>query len=143
MANGSALKATVNGFGAVALVGAGIVLALAGIANAQEPSPPLSPPNDPTPLEGKPKPPERGPRYIVADFHIESTALGFNQGIGPAVGRDVTYNGKMYVVADVFTADGQPCFSGGSHFAIAPAGGRLVIGLKMTDPDTLNVASLK
>lgn len=144
MANGSTLKAGMNGFGAVALVVAGLALSLSGTANAQEPSPPLKHPGDTAPIEGKPKSANpAGPNDIVADLHVESTVLGFQPGIGPAVGRDVTYNGKMYVVSDIFTADGKPCFSGGSHFTIAPAGGRLVVGLKMTDPAPLNVASLK
>jgi hypothetical protein len=140
MANGSTFKTTMTGFGAMALLAAGLAVSLSNIASAQEPSPPLGAPNDPAPVQGKPKPPERGPRDLVADIHVESTVLGFDQGIGPAVGRDVTYNGKLYTVADVATANGQPSFSGGSHFAIAPAGGRLVIGLKMTDPDTVSVA---
>ena len=69
--------------------------------------------------------------------------LGFEQGIGPAVGREVSYDGKQYTVADIATANGAPCFSGGSNFTIAPAGGRLVIGLKMASPDSVNVASLR
>src|SRR3984893_9351921 len=134
MTGGCGFKATMSGFGAMALIAAG-VLSLSGQAGAQEPSPPLGAPLEAAPIEGKPIVPTPGLRDIVADFHIESTALGFQQGIGPAVGRDLTYNGKLYTVADVFTANGQPCFSGGSKFTIAPAGGRLVIGLKMANPE--------
>lgn len=132
-----------SGFGALALVTGGIVASFSGSATAQEPSPPINAPFEAAPIEGKPNPPTPGPRDIVADFHIESTALGFDQGIGPAVGRDVDYKGKHYTVADVFTANGQPCFSGGSKFAIAPAGGRLVIGLTAATPEPIAVASLK
>ncbi len=137
------LKATINGFGALALAASVAVSAFPGIAAAQEPSPPLGTPA-PKPLEGKQKsanPP--GPRDIAADFHLESTVLGFDQGVGPAVGRELDYNGKHYVVADIYTVDGQPCFSGGSHFTIAPSGGRLVVGLKSATGDSINVASLK
>jgi hypothetical protein len=132
-----------SGFGAMALVAAGIVASFSGAAVAQEPSPPINTPLEAAPIEGKPSVPTPGPRDTVADFHIESTALGFDQGIGPAVGRDVTYKGKAYTVADVFTANGQPCFSGGSKFTISPAGGRLVIGLKAATPEAITVASLK
>jgi hypothetical protein len=135
--------ATMSGFGAMALVASGIVTSFSGTACAQEPSPPIGTPLEAAPIEGKPSVPTPGPRDIVADFHIESTALGFEQGTGPAVGRDVDYKGKLYTVADVFTANGQPCFSGGSKFTIAPAGGRLVIGLKTATPEPIAVASLK
>jgi hypothetical protein len=135
------LKATINGFGALALAVSVAVSALPGIAAAQEPSPPMVP--GPKPIEGKPGTHTPSPRDITADFHLESTVLGFDQGIGPAVGRELDYNGKHYVVADIYTVDGQPCFSGGSHFTIAPAGGRLVVGLKSATGDSINVASLK
>src|SRR5471032_1631832 len=143
MTRALSLKATINGFGALALAASVAVSALPGIAAAQEPSPPLGTPA-PKPLEGKQKSPNPpGPRDVVADFHLESTVLGFDQGIGPAVGRELSYNGKQYAVADVYTADGQPCFSGGSHFTIAPAGGRFVVSDKATTGDSINVASLK
>ena len=143
MANTFRFGAMASGFGAMALVTAGIVTSFSGAALAQEPSPPINTPFEAAPIEGKPSMPTPGPRDIVADFHIESTALGFEQGIGPAVGRDVDYKGKSYTVADVFTANGQPCFSGGSKFAVAPAGGRLVIGLKTATSEPITVASLK
>jgi hypothetical protein len=143
MAGKSRFGATVNGVGAVALMTAGIVASFSDIAGAQEPSPPIKGALDGAPIEGKPSAPTPGPHDIVADFHIESTALGFEQGIGPAVGRDLDYKGKHYTVADVFTANGQPCFSGGSNFSIAPAGGRLVVGLKTAEPEAIAIASLK
>jgi hypothetical protein len=127
----------------VALMTAGIVLSFSDIAGAQEPSPPVKGALDGAPIEGKPPVPTPGAQDIVADFHIESTALGYDQGIGPAVGRDLDYKGKHYTVADVFTANGQPCFSGGSKFSIAPAGGRLVIGLAAAAPEAIAIASLK
>jgi len=143
MTRALSLKATINGFGALALAVSVAVSAFPGIAAAQEPSPPLGTPGA-KPIEGKQKSPNpSGPRDVVADFHLESTVLGFDQGVGPAVGRELGYNGKQYTVADVYTVDGQPCFSGGSHFTIAPAGGRLVVGLKSTTGDSVNVASLK
>jgi len=132
-----------SGIGAVALMTVGIVASFSDIAGAQEPSPPMKGALDGAPIEGKPTALTPGPRDVVADFHIESTALGYDQGIGPAVGRDIDYKGKHYTVADVFTANGQPCFSGGSKFSIAPAGGRLVIGLKTAAPEPIAVASLK
>ena len=135
------LKATANGFGAMALAASLVAGALPGGAAAQEPSPPLTP--DVKPIGGKQNTHVPGPRDIVADFHLESTVLGFDQGVGPAVGRELSYNGKQYTVADVYTVDGQPCFSGGSHFTIAPAGGRLVIGLKASGAASITVASLK
>ena len=79
-------------------------------------------------------------RHWVKEVKV---AMG-DLGIDPAFARrEVDYNGKRYTVADVFTANGQPSFSGGSHFAVAPAGGRLVIGLKAATSETLTVASRK
>jgi hypothetical protein len=99
MTRALSLKATINGFGALALAVSVAVFALPGNAAAQEPSPPL--------------------------------------------GGELSYNVKQYTVADIYTVDGQPCFSGGSHFTVAPAGGRLVVGLKSNAGDSINVASLK
>src|ERR1700759_1529878 len=100
MARELPFKAVINGFGALALA---VSVALPGIAAAQEPSPPLTP--DVKPLEGKPNTHVPSPRDIVPDFHLESTVLGFDQGVGPAVGREFSYNGKQYVVAEVYTAE--------------------------------------
>jgi len=134
----------IGAFGVAVIATAGLVaLSLPRTAGAQEPSPIFNPADHAPPVEGKPGHPVPSPRDAIADFHLESTVLGFDQGIGPAVGRDVTYNGKLYQVADVFTADGQPCFSGGSRFTIAPAGGRLVVGLKTAAAAAVSVASLK
>ena len=117
-------------------------VALPGLAVAQEPSPALGA-LPPAPIEGKEQLVEPAPRDIVADFHVESTVLGFERGVGPAVGREVSYDGKQYTVAAVAAANGAPCFSGGSHFTIALSGARLVIGLKPVRSDQVNVASLR
>ncbi len=135
----ASFKALVTGTGALGVSLA--VLALPRIAVAQEPAPTLSAPG-PAPIEGKQIIVEPAPRDIAADFHVELTVLGFEPGVGPAVGREVSYDGKQYTVAAVFAADGAPCFSGGSHFTIAPAGGRLVIGLRTAGP-AINVAALR
>jgi hypothetical protein len=142
MTSALSFRTAVNGVGVLALAMSVVVFALPRIADAQEPSPPLGAPG-PAPIEGKPKTGTPAPLDIVADFHVESTVLGFDQGVGPAVGREISYNGKQYTVADIYTAEGAPCFSGGSHFTIAPAGDHLVVGLKMTNPDSVVVASLK
>ena len=137
-------KALVNGFGGLALAVSLAVLAFPRIAAAQEPTPPSNPQlGAPAPIEGKQVHVEPVPGAVAADFHVRSTALGFEQGIGPAVGREVSYEGKQFTVADVFAADGQPCFSGGSPFTIAPAGGRLVIGLRTAPSGQVNVAALR
>ncbi len=143
MVKGVRQGGAIGALGVAAIAAAGLVLALPRVADAQEPSPIVNSVEHAPPVEGKPRPATPAAHDVIADFHLESTVLGFDRGIGPAVGRDVTYNGKLYLVADVFTADGQPCFSGGSRFTIAPAGGRLVIGLKMADPAAISVASLK
>lgn len=69
-------------------------------------------------------------REQLADVHVASTELGFEKGIGPAVGRQVTWRDREYEVTEVAVAGGGPSFSGGSRFAIAPAGRGLMIGLK-------------
>ena len=73
----------------------------------------------------------------IADTHVESTELGFEKGIGPAVGRTVTYRKRIYEVTDVATIGGGPTFSGGSKFTVAPEGRALSIGLKRVDPEKL------
>lgn len=125
------------------------VAVLPPAAGAQEPSPRLDPADsaplrDARPVAGQPGREAAAPaRETVADVQVESTVLGFAPGIGPAVGRNVAYNGKPYIVSDVFAADGAPCFSGGSRFTIALAGGRLVVGLRSAAPRPLNVAALE
>jgi hypothetical protein len=121
---------------------AAVALTAAGVA-AQEPSPPVQPQVAPAPIEGKPATVE-APKSIHADFQVESTALGFEQGIAPAPGSAVTYRGKLYEVAEVFAADGGPSFSGGSRFVITTEGGRLVVGLISPEGgEKVNVAQAK
>ena len=113
----------------------GVLLFLTVPAFAQEfASPPIvvQPLMAPTPKAHTPAPP-----VVVPDTHVESTELGFETGIGPAVGRTVTYHNKQYEVTDVSAIDGGPAFCGGSRFAIAPAGHRLLVGLKVIDPEKL------
>ena len=121
------------------LVG-GLLLLSAAPALAQSP-PILSTPPSPTPTivtpllaptPDKTVPP--APEPLIADSHVASTKLGFDKGIGPAVGRTITYRDKQYEVIDVAVVGGGPSFSGGSRFAIAPAGRELVIGLKAVEP---------
>ncbi len=102
-------------------------------ALAQEFAPaPLSVPPlmAPTPRSSAPMAPPK-----VADTHVESTKLGFEKGIGPAVGRTITYHKRLYEVTDVATIGGGPTFSGGSKFTVAPEGRALSIGLKRVDPE--------
>lgn len=80
----------------------------------------------PTPDKAAPPAPEP----VIADTHIDSTKLGYDKGIGPAIGRTITYRDKQYEVVDVVVVGGGPSFSGGSRYSIAPAGHELVIGLK-------------
>ncbi len=111
----------------------GILLFAAAPAFAQEFSPaPISVPPvmAPTPREVAPIPEPQ-----TADRHVASTDLGFEKGIGPAVGRTVTYRDKVYLVTDVVTVGGGPTFSGGSRFTIAPSGHTLSVGLKAVDPE--------
>ncbi len=86
----------------------------------------------PTPRSVEPVPEPK-----IADTHVESTELGFERGIGPAVGRTVTYHKKRYEVTDVAAIGGGPTFSGGSRFTVAPEGRALSIGLKKVDPEKL------
>ena len=83
-----------------------------------------------------PKIPAKKPRVpVVADRLVPSTDLGFDKGIGPAVGRVITYRDKRYEVTEVNATGGGPTFSGNSHFAIAPEGRGLIVGLKSIDPE--------
>ena len=111
----------------------GCVLFLAAPAFAQDFGPPpivVMPLMAPTP-----KIPPEVKKPKIADTHVESTELGFEKGVGPAVGRTVTYRDKQYEVTDIATVGGGPAFSGNSRFAIAPAGKGLLIGLKAVDPE--------
>jgi hypothetical protein len=119
-----------------------IVLTAAGVA-AQEPSSPIQPRLQPMPIDGKPVAVDV-PKSAHSDFQVESTALGFEQGVALAPGTGVTYKGKLYQVAEVFAADGGPYFSGGSRFVITTEGGRLIVGL--TSPEggeKVNVAQAR
>jgi hypothetical protein len=72
----------------------------------------------------------------VADHHVPATDLGFERGIGPAVGQTVSWRGVRYLVVDVTADGGRPTFSGGSRFSITTAEGALDIGLKALAPQT-------
>jgi len=80
-------------------------------------------------------PPARPPE--MADHHVPSTELGFEQGIGPAPGRGVTWRGRVYLVVYVTARDGRPTFAGGSRFIITTEGGALDVGLKAIAKDAL------
>ena len=84
-----------------------------------------------------PKTFDKPPKVKRADTHVESTKLGFDKGIGPAVGRNVTWRGREYEVTDVAVVGGGPSFCGGSKFVVAPEGGSLMIGLKEIDTETV------
>jgi hypothetical protein len=89
-------------------------------------------PSKPPPVGAPPaRPPER------ADYQIPSTDLGFQRGIGPALGHAVTWQGRKYLVVGVSASDGRPTFAGGSRFVITTAGGSLEIGLKPLGKDVL------
>jgi hypothetical protein len=76
----------------------------------------------------------------VADVHVPSVALGFDEGVGPAPGQSVTWQGASYVVVDAVASEDRPTFSGGSHFVITSDGGTLQIGLKAVVPVDAQVA---
>jgi hypothetical protein len=84
-----------------------------------------------------PKTFDKPPEVKRADTHVESTKLGFDKGVGPAVGRNVTWRGREYEVTDVAVVGGGPSFCGGSKFVVAPEGGSLMIGLKEIDTETV------
>lgn len=67
---------------------------------------------------------------LVPDHHVPATDLGFERGIGPAIGRTVIWRGLRHVVVDVTADGGRSTFSGGSRFSITTAGGALDVGLK-------------
>jgi hypothetical protein len=71
---------------------------------------------------------------LVADTQVASTELGFEQGVAPAPGRSIMYNGRKYRVVDVTAKGGGPTFAGGSPFVIGVIGARLTVGLKAIVP---------
>ena len=92
----------------------------------------------PTPIMAPaPKTFDKPPEVKLADTHVESTKLGYDQGVGPAVGRNVTWRGREYEVTDVAVVGGGPSFCGGSKFVVAPEGRSLMIGLKEIDTETV------
>lgn len=122
-------------YGLVAAIAGSLTLfgAMPALAQAFSPvSLSVPPVMAPTPREVAPVPPP-----LLADRHVESTELGYEKGIGPAVGRTLTYRRKLYQVTDVIAVGGGPTFSGGSRFVIAPAGGALSVGIKALDPEQL------
>jgi hypothetical protein len=120
----------------------GILLAAAAPVCAQQApivqppmiTPPMivSPLVAPTPPKVQPPAPE-----MPADLHVDSTRLGYDKGIGPAVGRLVTWRDKEYEVTDIVVSDGGPSFSGGSRFVVAPAGRGLMVGLRALEGEKL------
>src|SRR5690348_10463580 len=52
------------------------------------------------------KAPPPAPEPLIADTHVDSTKLGFEKGIGPAVGRTITWRDKQYDVVDVVVIGG-------------------------------------
>jgi hypothetical protein len=79
---------------------------------------------------------------VVADLHVASTELGFQQGIAPALGRTVGYRGLEYLVVEVAASGDGPIFSGGSRFVITTKGGTLDVGLKAMDEGERRVAAV-
>ena len=85
---------------------------------------------------------------LIADQHVASTELGFQQGVAPAPGRSITFNGQKFRVVDVQATGGGPTFAGGSPFVIGINGSVLQVGLKaivpgsLLDPDRLEVSAL-
>jgi hypothetical protein len=73
----------------------------------------------------------------TADRHVESNALGFDNGVAPAPGEIVVLGDRRYEVTDVSAIGGGPTFSGNGKFVVAPAGGRLLVGLKALDADKM------
>lgn len=111
---------------------------------------PTLPPNTVKPLFTK-KPSEFAEppgEPLLADRHVVSTELGFQQGVAPAPGRSIVFRGQKYRVIDVQTKGGGPTFAGGSPFVIGVSGSILQVGLKaivpgsLLDPDRLEVSVL-
>ncbi len=125
--------------GRASLLSLSLGIALALPAAAQPLTSPLAP-EKPVPGElprlGAPEP----GAPLVADLHVSSVALGFDQGIGPAPGQTVTWKGASYLVVDAVASGGRPTFSGGSRFVITSLGGALKIGLRAVDRADAEVA---
>ena len=117
-----------------------VLLCSAAPASAQQA---MMPGPLPTPIMAPtPKTFDKPPEVKLADTHVESTRLGYDKGIGPAVGRTVTWRGREYEVTDVAVIGGGPSFCGGSKFVIAPEGRGLMIGLKEVDTETVAVLAV-
>lgn len=100
---------------------------------------PSLPPNTVKPLFTK-KPSEFAEppgEPLIADQHVTSTDLGFQQGVAPAPGRSITFKGQKYRVVDVTAKNGGPTFAGGSPFVIGINGSVLQVGLKAIEPGSL------
>jgi hypothetical protein len=100
---------------------------------------PSLPPNTVKPLFTK-KPSEFAEppgEPLIADEHVASTDLGFQQGVAPAPGRSITFRGQKYRVVDVQAKGGGPTFAGGSPFVIGVNGSILQVGLKAIVPGSL------
>lgn len=77
---------------------------------------------------------------LTADLHLAATTLGFEEGVGPAPGRSVEYQGHEYRVVGIEVRGGGPVFSGGSAFVIGVSGSSLIVGLKAVEPGGLRDA---
>lgn len=125
---------------AFAVVASGVVLLAAGVARADS-SPPKVwgfPPEGVKPIAA-PSARAKAPApaaLVTADARVESTDLGFDKGVAPALGRTVNWKGSPYLVIEVAAVGGGPTFSGGSRHVISVEGGRLMVALKFVDPDS-------
>jgi hypothetical protein len=72
--------------------------------------------------------PDAAPRLTVSasDFNVDSTALGYRRGSGPAVGQRVNYNGRLYVVSRVVSQGGGNVVSQGGGNILTNNGGTLI-----------------
>lgn len=92
----------------------------------------LAPPTQPI-VAPTPKTIDKPPVAKLADTQVASEKLGFEKGVGPAIGRNVSWRGREYEVTEVAVVGGGPSFCGNSRFVIAPEGKGLMIGLKEID----------
>ena len=104
---------------------------------------PSLPPATVAPMPSKPRSDIAPPAgvLVVADLHVASTELGFQQGIAPAPGGTVDYRGLEYLVVEVAAVGDGPIFSGGSRFVITTKGGALDVGLKAMDERGRQIAA--